>query len=183
MSITDCSRWLILCHDRIWHPSFVFQHGPPHLVNLVCSSPPPQGVPPPISQSLMQHLSAQLMHPPPHSVIHVTHVSPEEGQFAHLGPHTILQTQQILPPPADGQQMLAAPPGHPYLPPPHQGLPPHLLGPPPLGPTHSPSQHMVSRSPGVDNRYLNYCDWIWAEMHCIPPSLIIGGQIIVVLKK
>lgn len=136
---------------------YVFQHGPPHLVNLVRSSPPPQAVHPPISQGLMPHHGAQLVQASPHTLIHVSHMPPDQGQFTHLGGQTILQSsQQLLQPAPDAHQMIAPPPGHPFhpgVPPGHQGppIPHHLLGPPP--PSYSPSQHLA-RSPNVENRFV-----------------------------
>uniref|UniRef100_A0A0B7BNV8 Uncharacterized protein n=2 Tax=Arion vulgaris TaxID=1028688 RepID=A0A0B7BNV8_9EUPU len=134
--------------DKIPENLLGYQHGPPHLVNLVQSSPPPQSMPPPISQGLIAHPGAQLLQSS-HGIFHVSHMPPEQGQFAHLGGQTILQAAQQLLPPPDGQQMIVPPPGYPY----HPGLPPppHLLGPPPPGPSHSPSQQMM-RSQTMDNR-------------------------------
>ncbi|KAK7496066.1 hypothetical protein BaRGS_00012767 [Batillaria attramentaria] len=89
--------------DKIPENLLGYQHGPPHLVNLVCSSPPPgQGPPglPPGQPALL----------------------PAQGQPGHAG----------LPPGQPTQvAMVPGQPGHPGLQPPHPGLQPsqHVVPP------------------------------------------------------
>ncbi|XP_025077180.1 extensin-like isoform X3 [Pomacea canaliculata] len=100
--------------DKIPENLLGYQHGPPHLVNLVCPSPPPQGQPgmppgqpglPPGAPTLSQGQSGL----PPHQ----SGLPP--GHPGHL---TLLQAPGTLPP---GQ-----PPMQPGLQPGHLGLQPGL---------------------------------------------------------
>uniref|UniRef100_A0A2C9LCK7 KH homology domain-containing protein 4 n=1 Tax=Biomphalaria glabrata TaxID=6526 RepID=A0A2C9LCK7_BIOGL len=124
-----------------------YQHGPPHLVNLVQSSPPPHSNYPPISQGMVPPPGTQIIQSQ-HGLIHVSHLAPDQGQFAQLGAQTIIQSApQMYQTTPDGQQLIAHTTSHPF----HTGLPPpHFISGPPLPPT-SPSQHLT-RSPGLENQ-------------------------------
>ncbi|XP_059143644.1 atrophin-1-like isoform X2 [Physella acuta] len=123
--------------DKIPENLLGYQHGPPHLVNLVRSSPPPHSLHSQMSQG------AQLIQTSHHGLIQLSHIPPDQNQFAHLGQTIIQSSPQLFQPPPEGQQILA----HPY----HTGLPPphFMTGPPP--PSLSPTQQLP-RSPSLENR-------------------------------
>ncbi|GFN75343.1 hypothetical protein PoB_000184900, partial [Plakobranchus ocellatus] len=127
--------------DTISESLLGYQHGPPHLVNLVQSSPPPN------SQG-----AAQV--PPPHPAQHMIQLGPQEqNQFPQLAGHpALIQPAGQMQPPQQPQihlqpQLQGPPPQfqHPSQQPqqfPHPQLvpAPHLMvPPPPAGPVQSPS--------------------------------------------
>ncbi|GFR90474.1 UPF0469 protein KIAA0907 [Elysia marginata] len=148
--------------DNIAENLLGYQHGPPHLVNLVQSSPPPH------SQAAAPPTPAPHVHPQQHHVIQLGPPPPQDQshpQFQHLPGHPAM-----IPQPPTGQQQihlqhqpqgLPAPP-HQFHPPPGQQpqhLPPHpqlvptphLMVPPPMaGPPHSPTAQQITQH--VDTR-------------------------------
>ncbi|KAH9489939.1 KH y domain-containing protein 4 [Bulinus truncatus] len=124
-----------------------YQHGPPHLVNLVQSSPPPHSIHPPISQGMVPPPGTQIIQSQ-HGLIHVSHLTPDQGQFTQIGTQAIIHSApQLFQATQEGQQLIGHSASHQF----HTGLPPpHFISGPPAPPM-SPSQHLAARSPGFDS--------------------------------